>query len=84
MLTEYLRAAMAGAHYEILSDDGSFYGEIPQLEGVWANAKTLEECRQELQEALESWILVSVSRGLSVPPIGGVSLGIQTETVETV
>ena len=84
MLTDYLRAAMAQARYEILSDDGSFYGEILELEGVWANAKTLEECRQELQEALESWILVSVSRGLSVPPIGGVSLGIETETVETV
>ena len=26
MLTEYLAAAMKTAHYEILTDDGSFYG----------------------------------------------------------
>jgi hypothetical protein len=28
MLTGYIKAAMRRAHYEILSDDGSFYGEI--------------------------------------------------------
>ncbi len=74
MLTEYLRAAMAKAKYEILSDDGTFYGEIPELSGVYANAETLEECRQELQEVLEGWILFRVSRGLSVPSVGGVAL----------
>src|SRR5438309_12030802 len=30
MLTEYLQAAMRRAKYEILADDGSFYGEIPK------------------------------------------------------
>lgn len=83
MLTDYLRAAMARARYEILSDDGTFYGEIPELSGVWANAKTLEGCREELLEALESWIFVSVSKHLPVPPIGGVSLP-ALEAVETV
>lgn len=29
MLTEYIRAAMRRARYEILEDDGTFYGEIP-------------------------------------------------------
>jgi len=50
MLTEYVRAAMRRARYEILEDDGSFYGEIPGFDGVWATADTLEGCREELSE----------------------------------
>ena len=40
MLTSYIRAAMRQARYEIVEDDGSFYGDIPAIPGVWANAKT--------------------------------------------
>ena len=47
MLTSYIRAAMRQARYEIVEDDGSFYGDIPAIPGVWANAKTLEACREE-------------------------------------
>jgi len=45
MLTKYIQAAMQRAHYEILEDDGTSYGSIPDLPGVWANAATLETCR---------------------------------------
>ena len=44
MLTAYLEAAMRSAHYELLPDDGKFYGEIPQCNGVYATAASLEEC----------------------------------------
>jgi predicted RNase H-like HicB family nuclease len=57
MLTDYIRAAMRRARYEILSDDGTFYGEIPGFDGVYGNAGTLEACREELEEVLEEWIL---------------------------
>ncbi len=53
MLLDYLKAAMRHARYEILSDDGSFYGEIPECNGVYANAVSLEACRDELEEVLE-------------------------------
>ena len=53
MLTEYLKAAMGHAHYEILEDDGTYYGEIPDCPGVYANAATLEECRNELAGVLD-------------------------------
>jgi predicted RNase H-like HicB family nuclease len=66
MLTNYIRAAMRQARYEILSDDGTFYGEIPGFDGVYANADTLEACREELEEVLEEWILFRVSRQLSL------------------
>ena len=48
MLIEYINSAMKQETYEILSD-GSFYGEIPGFQGVYANEKTLEECREQLQ-----------------------------------
>lgn len=61
MLTKYIRAALGKARYEILPDDGSFYGEIVGFNGVYANASTLEQCRDELEEVLEGWILLRVS-----------------------
>ena len=51
MITGYIQAAMRRAKYEILSD-GTYYGEIPGFQGVYANAATLEDCRKELQEVL--------------------------------
>lgn len=77
MLTEYIRAAMHRARYEILKDDGTFYGEIPGLDGVYANADTLEACREELEEVLEEWILFRVSRNLTLPIVEGIELTIK-------
>ena len=37
MLTAYIQAAMRHATYKLL-DDGTFFGEIPDLQGVWGNA----------------------------------------------
>ena len=48
MLTQYIKAAMRHARYEILLSDSTFYGEIPECNGVYANAATLEVCREEL------------------------------------
>jgi predicted RNase H-like HicB family nuclease len=74
MLTPYIAAAMRHATYEILPDDGTYYGEIPGFQGVWANADTLEACRDELQEVLEDWILIGVRLGHTLPVIDGISL----------
>lgn len=59
MLTKYIEAAMAKAHYELI-DDGSFWGSIPAFDGLWGNADTLEECRRELKETLEEWLLLKL------------------------
>jgi predicted RNase H-like HicB family nuclease len=80
MLTSYIRAAMRKAKYEILADDGTFYGEIPDFQGVYTNAETLEGCRDELEEVLEEWILFRVSRNLPLPVIDGITLTIQEVT----
>lgn len=70
MLTSYIQAAMGRATYEILSD-GEFYGEIPGFQGVYANTKTLEECRKQLQEVLEGWIVLGLRMGHSLPVVVG-------------
>ena len=77
MLTKYLRAAMAHAKYEILSDDRTFYGEIPGFNGVYANASSLEACREELEEVLEEWILFRIAKNLPLPVIEGIELTIK-------
>ena len=69
MLIEYINAAMAKAKYEIVEDDGAIYGYIPGLKGVWANAATLEACRDELKSVLEGWILVGVRFGDKSPTL---------------
>ncbi len=73
MLTKYIQAAMHQATYELLGD-GTFYGEIPDFQGVWANADTLEACRDELQSALEDWMLVRISDSLPLRFLDGIDL----------
>lgn len=59
MLSQYIDKKLNTATYKIL-DDKSYFGEIPSVKGVWANAKTLEKCRAELQEVLEEWLFLKV------------------------
>lgn len=37
------------------------------MKGVWANAKNLEDCREELREVLEEWLLLKVRAKERVP-----------------
>ena len=41
MFAEYIQAAMEKATYEIIDDPEPFYGEVPELQGLWATGKTL-------------------------------------------
>ncbi len=72
MIRQYIDAAMEHAKYEILADDGSYYGEVPVCPGVYANEDVLEACRRELEEVLEDWILIRVYRQLPLPEIDGI------------
>jgi predicted RNase H-like HicB family nuclease len=67
---------MRRAHYELLSDQDAdpFYGHIPGLQGVLAVGPTLEACRDELQGALETWLLIGVRMGDPIPVIDGIDL----------
>ena len=77
MLTAYIKAALQKAHYEILPDGEGYLGTIEGLQGVWAQAGTLEACREELQEVLEEWIVLGLKMGHPLPSIDGRTLTIQ-------
>jgi predicted RNase H-like HicB family nuclease len=61
------------AKYEIL-EDHTYYGEIPGFQGVWANAETLEACREELQSALEDWLILGLRMSHELPVVAGINL----------
>ncbi len=84
MLVEYIKAAMDKATYEIIDDPEPFYGEIPELKGVWATGKTLEACRDSLMSALEDWIVFRLRTGRSIPSIGAASIVVSAEPVSVV
>jgi len=58
MIVQYIEAALSHARYEIIDDEEPYYGEVPDLAGVWATGKTLEECRKNLAEVIDGWIVV--------------------------
>ncbi len=66
MLTNYISQKLAIARYKIL-EDGTYFGEIPGLQGVWASEKTLEKCRITLCEVLEEWLILKLQDGDKIP-----------------
>ena len=68
MLSEYIVKKLKEARYKLLKD-GSYFGKIPGLKGVWANAKNLEDCREELRSALEDWLLFKIRDWDSIPDL---------------
>lgn len=77
MINQYITVALRRAHYELLENGEGFYGSIPELQGVWAQSATLEECREELKSALEDWLLFSLARQSSIPVLDGIDLTIR-------
>ena len=73
MLSDYIRAAMRQAKYELL-ENGRYFGSIRACRGCWAEASTLEDCREELQSTLEDWLLLGLQMGHTIPVINGINL----------
>jgi predicted RNase H-like HicB family nuclease len=76
MLSEYIQKALERAQYKVL-DDGTWFAEIPGFQGVWANASTVELCRQELVEVLEEWLVLKIRDRDLIPEIEGVRIEIR-------
>ncbi|MFA6273399.1 MAG: type II toxin-antitoxin system HicB family antitoxin [Candidatus Paceibacterota bacterium] len=62
MITDFINSKLKDAAYRILGD-GTYFGEIRGVKGVWANTNSLEECREELKEVLEDWLVVKIRAG---------------------
>jgi len=75
MILEYINAALERANYEIIEDAEPYYGEIPELPGVFATGRTLEECRRNLAGVIDEWLIIRLRRGLPIPPVAGRTVG---------
>ena len=74
MIAEYVQAALDRVRYEIIDDAEPYYGEVPELEGVWATGSTLEQCRHNLAEVIDGWLVVRLRKGLPVSrPSGNIA-----------
>jgi predicted RNase H-like HicB family nuclease len=67
MITEYVQEALKRAKFELINDEEPYYGEVTELRGVWATGKTLEECRHNLVEVIDGWLVIRRQKGLGVP-----------------
>ena len=76
MIRQYVEEALRRARYDKL-EDGTYYAEVLRLRGVLAIGETLEECRDQLAEVVEEWVLVRVAKRLSVPPLGSIEVKVR-------
>ena len=79
MLIEYIEEALKRARYEIIQDEEPYYGEVTELEGVWATGKSLEQCRENLRDVLDGWILIHIQKGLVIPRLGDLQVQLPKE-----
>ncbi len=66
MLSDFIERQLKKAQYDRL-EDGTYFGAIKGTRGVWANAKNLEDCRKELKEVLEGWLILKIRDGDAIP-----------------
>jgi predicted RNase H-like HicB family nuclease len=86
MFAEYIQAALEQAEYEIMEEGESepYYAHVPDLPGVWATGKTLEDCRKELISVIEGWIALRLRLGDPIPPIGSHTITASSEPLSSV
>jgi predicted RNase H-like HicB family nuclease len=76
MLSRYIHEAMKRARYKTLPD-GTHFGQIPGIAGVWANERTLHQCREVLQEVLEEWLILKIRDHDTIPRLGRIGLPVK-------
>ena len=67
---------MKRARYKTLPD-GTHFGQIPGIAGVWANESTPDRCEEVLQEVLEEWLILKIRDHDAIPRIGRVGLPVK-------
>ena len=74
MFAEYIQAALEKAEYEVIDNSEPYYAHVPGLVGVWATGKTIEDCRTELIEVIDEWIVAKLQWGQPIPPMNGLTI----------
>ena len=65
-------------------EDGSYVVTVSGLQAVIAIGDTLEECRNDLIEVIEEWIVARLQWEYPVPPIGGHKISSSKEPIAIV
>ena len=73
MIVHYIHMALKHAEYKTL-EDGTWFASIPGFDGVWANAATVENCREELEEVLGEWLVLKIRDGDPLPVVDGLQV----------
>ena len=76
MISKYVAKALERAVYTRI-DRGQWSATVRGLRGVIAVGAGVEECRRELAEIVEEWVLVRIARHLPVPRLGGVTIRVR-------
>ena len=83
MFSEYIQAALMQAKYDTL-EDGSYVATVTGLQGVIAIGDSLEECRSDLIEVIEEWIVARLQWGHTIPVISGQAISSSKEPITVV
>ncbi len=73
MLKDYLTKAMKKAQIEKM-EDGRYFGAVQGFPGPWADGDTEEECRKELEEVFEEWLVLALRDDDELPELEGINL----------
>jgi predicted RNase H-like HicB family nuclease len=77
LLVDYCQKALKKAEYKQL-DHGTWFAEIDGFQGVWGNGLTIKECRQDLLEVLEEWIILKLQDGDTLPIVDDLEIKVTT------
>ena len=83
MFSEYIQAALDRAEYDTL-EHGSFVATVTGLQGVIAVGNSFEECRKDLIEVIEEWIVARIQWGYPIPSIAGHTIESSKEPIAVV
>lgn len=76
MITKYIAKALERAAYQPIEHD-CYCATVRGLRGVLATGQSVEQCRQNLAEVIEEWLLVRVAQNLRIPTLGGVTIRVR-------
>ena len=66
-IIDYIENLLKKAEYEYDPDAGSWCAFVKELPGVYAQANSVEEVREQLTEVIEDYILISLQKGHPLP-----------------
>jgi|ERR1035437_726489 predicted RNase H-like HicB family nuclease len=76
VLHAYALAAVKHAKIRRCWGEGGYFSTARKIQGAWGQGETRKEARNDLREAVEGWVVVSLRHcpGATIPVIAGIDL----------